>query len=183
MLNRFQGWRERGWSVVDASTYSDAWQRYGGSVATHPQVVERLAGLAEIPVRYLAWEHGGELKACIATWGQDLALSKDVLKRKGKKGLFDLGNAELILPAAADAQAALPASSCRPSSWPWRVPRKNCRRNFAITSAASCVCWKRRAVLCVRSRRSPVPSWRQFTVICSNAAGAFPPPAPSAWRR
>ena len=107
MLNRFQGWRERGWSVVDASTYSDAWQRYGGSVATHPQVVERLAGLAEIPVRYLAWEHGGELKACIATWGQDLALSKDVLKRKGKKGLFDLGNAELILPAAADAQAPL----------------------------------------------------------------------------
>ncbi|WP_395609453.1 antimicrobial resistance protein Mig-14 [Pseudomonas sp. B22129] len=107
MLNRFQGWRERGWSVVDASTYSDAWQRFGGSVATHPQVVERLAGLAEIPVRYLAWEQGGELKACIATWGQDLALSKDVLKRQGKKGLFDLGNAELILPAAADAQAPL----------------------------------------------------------------------------
>lgn len=107
MLNRFQGWRERGWSVVDASTYSDAWQRYGGSVATHPQVVERLAGLADIPVRYLAWEQGGELKACIATWGRDLALSKDVLKRHGKKGLFDLGNAELILPAAADAQAPL----------------------------------------------------------------------------
>jgi len=107
MLNRFQGWRERGWSVVDASTYSDAWQRYGGSVATHPQVVERLAGLADIPVRYLAWEHDGELKACIATWGRDLALSKDVLKRQGKKGLFDLGNAEVILPAAAEAQAPL----------------------------------------------------------------------------
>ncbi|MDQ0706480.1 CelD/BcsL family acetyltransferase involved in cellulose biosynthesis [Pseudomonas sp. W3I7] len=107
MLNRFQGFRERGWSVVDAPTYSDAWQRFGGSVATHPQVVERLAGLAEIPVRYLAWEQGGELKACIATWGRDLALSKDVLKRNGKKGLFDLGNAELILPAAVDAQAPL----------------------------------------------------------------------------
>ena len=107
MLNRFQGWRERGWSVVDASVYSEAWQRFGGSVATHPQVVERLAGLADIPVRYLAWERGGELKASIATWGQDLALSKDVLKRHGKKGLFDLGNAELILPAAADAQVPL----------------------------------------------------------------------------
>lgn len=107
MLNRFQGWRERGWSVVDASVYSEAWQRFGGSVATHPQVVERLAGLADIPVRYLAWEQGGELKASIATWGQDLALSKDVLKRHGKKGLFDLGNAELILPAAADAQVPL----------------------------------------------------------------------------
>ncbi len=107
MLNRFQGWRERGWAVVDAPVYSEAWHRFGGSVATHPQVVERLAGLAEIPVRYLAWEQGGDVQACIATWGRDLALSKDVLKRRGKKGLFDLGNAELILPAAADARAPL----------------------------------------------------------------------------
>ncbi|KPA92498.1 Mig-14 [Pseudomonas asplenii] len=107
MLNLFQGWRERGWSVVDAATYSAAWQRFGGSVATHPLVVDRLAHLAGIPVRYLAFEQGGELKAAIATWGRDLALSKDVLKRQGKKGLFDLGNAELILPAAAGALAPL----------------------------------------------------------------------------
>ncbi|TKK33730.1 GNAT family N-acetyltransferase [Pseudomonas sp. CFBP13528] len=107
MLNRFQGWRERGWTPVDAEVYAQAWQRYGGSVATHPQVIERLAGLAQIPVRYLAWEQGGELKGAIATWGRDLALSKDVLKRTGKKGLFDLGNAEIILPIAADAQVPL----------------------------------------------------------------------------
>lgn len=107
MLNRFQSWRERGWSVIDASTYADSWQRFGGSVATHPMVVERLAQLAAIPVRYLAWEQDGEIKAAIPTWGRDLALSKDVLKRRGKKGLFDLGNAELILPAVADAQAPL----------------------------------------------------------------------------
>ncbi|CAH0124856.1 hypothetical protein ACVK1X_001421 [Pseudomonas sp. PvR086] len=107
MLNRFQGWRERGWVQVDASTYAQTWQRFGGSVATHPLVVERLAQLADIPVRYLAWEQDGEVKAAIPTWGRDLALSKDVLKRTGKKGLFDLGNAELILPAAADAQAPL----------------------------------------------------------------------------
>ena len=107
MLNRFQGWRERGWSVIDASTYATTWQRFGGSVATHPLVVERLADLANIPVRYLGWEQNGELQAAIPTWGRDLALSKDVLKRAGKKGLFDLGNAELILPAAAEAQAPL----------------------------------------------------------------------------
>ncbi len=58
---------------------------FGGSVATHPLVVERLAQLADIPVRYLAWEHNGEVKAAIPTWGRDLALSKDVLKRSGKK--------------------------------------------------------------------------------------------------
>ena len=104
MLNRFQGWRERGWTLIDAQTYQTTWQRYGGSVATHPMVVERLAHLAQIPVRYLGWEQGGELKAAVPTWGRSLALSKDVLKSAGKKGLFDLGNAELILPIADDVQ-------------------------------------------------------------------------------
>ncbi|HEX8540493.1 MAG TPA: antimicrobial resistance protein Mig-14 [Pseudomonas sp.] len=104
MLNRLQGWRERGWNLIDADAYQQAWQRFGGSVATHPLVVERLAGLAEIPVRYLAWEQDGDIKAAIPTWGRALALSKDVLKSRGKKGLFDLGNAELILPIAADVQ-------------------------------------------------------------------------------
>ncbi len=107
MLNRIKGWRERGWHEVDAAAYAQAWQRFGGSVATHPLVIAQLADLAEIPVRYLAWEEQGELKAAIPTWGRYLALSKDVLKRAGKKGLFDLGNAELILPAATDAQVPL----------------------------------------------------------------------------
>jgi hypothetical protein len=107
MLNRFQSVRERGWTQIDAQTYQHTWQRYGGSVATHPQVVERLADFSDIPVRYLAWEQGGDVKAAIATWGRSLALSKDVLKSHGKKGLFDLGNAELILPIAADAQVPL----------------------------------------------------------------------------
>lgn len=107
MLNRFQGWRERGWTLIDAPAYAQAWQRFGGSVATHPLVVERLAGLADIPVRYLGWEQDGELQAAVPTWGRSLALSKDVLKSQGKKGLFDLGNAELILPIAAGAQIPL----------------------------------------------------------------------------
>lgn len=107
MLNYVQGWRERGWSVIDAPAYADAWQRFGGSVATHPLVLAQLAEMADIPVRYLGWYQGDELKAAIPTWDRYLALSKDVLKRRGKKGLFDLGNAELILPAAADAQAPL----------------------------------------------------------------------------
>ncbi|PWB33050.1 GNAT family N-acetyltransferase [Pseudomonas sp. SDI] len=107
MFNRIQAVRERGWSEIDAATYAQAWQRFGGSVATHPLVIEQLAQLAEIPVRYLGFAQQGELKAAIPTWGRHLALSKDVLKRHGKKGLFDLGNAELILPAAADAQAPL----------------------------------------------------------------------------
>ena len=99
-LNGWQGWRERGWTVIDASAYAAAWHKFGGSVATHPQVLERLAGLAGIPVRYLGWQQGGELVAAVPCWGRHLALSKDVLKRQGKRGLFDLGNAEIILPIA-----------------------------------------------------------------------------------
>src|SRR5690606_27219024 len=100
MLQFFQRWRERGWRTIDASAYAEVWQRYGGSVATHPEVVERLARLAGIPVRYLAWEWQSELVAAVPCWGRHLALSKDVLKKTGKRGLFDLGNAEIILPAA-----------------------------------------------------------------------------------
>jgi CelD/BcsL family acetyltransferase involved in cellulose biosynthesis len=40
--------------------------------------------------------------AAVACWGRHAALSKEVLKREGKRGLLDMGNAELILPIAAD---------------------------------------------------------------------------------
>jgi hypothetical protein len=107
MLSHLRAWRERGWTVIDATAYADAWQRFGGSVATHPQVVERLAGLAGIPVRYLGWLEQGELQAAMPVWGRHLALSKDVLKQQGKRGLFDLGNAEIILPLATEARVAM----------------------------------------------------------------------------
>lgn len=67
MLNRIQAFRERGWQVIDAKAYAEAWARFGGSVATHPLVVEQLADLAQIPVRYLGWHQAGELKAAIPT--------------------------------------------------------------------------------------------------------------------
>lgn len=104
MLSRLQFWRERGWTPISAADYAEAWSRFGGSVATHPDVVERLADLAGIPVRYLGWWVDGQLKAAMPTWGRHLALSKDVLKKRGQRGLFDLGNAEIILPIAQDAR-------------------------------------------------------------------------------
>ncbi len=103
VLTLLRAWRERGWTPIDAASYAQAWQQYGGSVATHPLVVERLAGLAAIPVRYLGWFAGNRLLAAIPCWGPYLALSKVVLKKRGQRGLFDLGNAEIILPIAAEA--------------------------------------------------------------------------------
>ncbi|WHS63338.1 GNAT family N-acetyltransferase [Pseudomonas sp. G2-4] len=102
MLSYWRSWRESGWTPIDAVAYAQAWQQFGGSVATHPDVVERLAGLVGIPVRYLGWFVDGQLCAAIPTWGRHVALSKDVLKREGKRGMLDLGNAEIILPMAED---------------------------------------------------------------------------------
>jgi hypothetical protein len=107
MLSRLRAWRERGWTVIDAAAYAQAWQRFGGSVATHPIVVERLAALARIPVRYLGCFADGQLLAAIPCWGRHLALSKEVLKQRGQRGLFDLGNAEVILPIAEQARVTL----------------------------------------------------------------------------
>lgn len=104
MLNLFRGWRERGWQEIDAAEYAKAWHRYGGSFVTHPEVVARLCAFLELPVRYLGWYSGGQLQAAMPCSGRYLALAKDVLKRERKRGLLDLGNAEVILPIAACAK-------------------------------------------------------------------------------
>jgi len=103
MLGFLRLWRERGWTPIEATCYRQAWQQWGGSVITHPDIVERLADLAGIPVRYLGCYQQGELVAAMPCWGQHLALSKEMLKRSGKKRLFDMGNAEVILPIAEQA--------------------------------------------------------------------------------
>ncbi|MCW2290227.1 hypothetical protein M2262_000277 [Pseudomonas sp. BIGb0408] len=105
MFNPFQRWRERGWRSISAECYSEIWSRLGGSVATHPEVVSRLSAMAGIPVRYLGWPLEGQLQAAVPVWGGRLALSRDVLKRRGQRDLFDLGNAEVILPIAKGAMA------------------------------------------------------------------------------
>jgi hypothetical protein len=107
MLSYFRLYRERGWHPISAEEYRAAWLRWGGSVATHPDVVERLSSLAGITVRYLGCSEQGELQAAVPTWGRHIALSKAVLKQQKKRGMFDLGNAEIILPQAPDATIAL----------------------------------------------------------------------------
>ena len=103
-----QWWRERGWSACGAEEYRNIWLRYGGSVATHPDVVERLSDFAAINVRYLCQrDEQGMPIAGVATWGGYLALSRKVLKQQGKRDLFDMGNAEVILPIASESKITL----------------------------------------------------------------------------
>lgn len=107
MLNYFQAYRERGWQDISAQEYRAAWQAFGGSVMTHPDVVERLANLASLNVHYLGWYENQQLVAAVPISGRFLALSKDSLKKEKKRHYFDLGNAEIILPVADEAQVLL----------------------------------------------------------------------------
>jgi len=95
MFNFCPSWRESGWQQISPEEYATAWHHYGGSVITHPEIVRRLSVIAGIPVRYL-----GRPGAAIATWGRFLALSRKALKAYGKKGVFDLGNAEVVIPCS-----------------------------------------------------------------------------------
>lgn len=61
MLKMFRSFRERGWTEIDRDSYARAWQRFGGSFATHPEVVERLSTFLGIELRYLGWIVGGEV--------------------------------------------------------------------------------------------------------------------------
>ncbi len=107
MLSIFRHWREKGWSPISAADYRAAWFKFGGSVMTHPDFVGQLSELAGIPVRYLGWLVGGEVQAVVAVWGRELALSKEGLKKHGKRRMFDLGNAEVIIPQAANVDIQL----------------------------------------------------------------------------
>ncbi len=107
MLSYFRLYRERGWHPISAEEYRTAWLRWGGSVATHPDVVERLSDLAGITVRYLGCSDNGQLQAAVPTWGRHIALSKAVLNQQKKRDVFDLGNAEIILPQAPDSTISL----------------------------------------------------------------------------
>lgn len=99
-LQFFQTWRERGWQPIESGEYAATWFRHGGSVATHPDIVEGLSHLAGLPIRYLGHRQDGEIVGAIATWDRHLALSRQALKRFRKRDCFDLGNAEIILPVS-----------------------------------------------------------------------------------
>ncbi|RMQ46238.1 Mig-14 protein [Pseudomonas cichorii] len=102
ILGYLRSWRERGWTPIEAGEYAQVWERYGGSFATHPQVIERLSSLVGIPVRYLGVVRDGQLVAGLPAWGRHIALSRDAAKRQGVRGMYDLGNSEIILPVAKD---------------------------------------------------------------------------------
>ncbi|MGY0219758.1 GNAT family N-acetyltransferase [Endozoicomonadaceae bacterium StTr2] len=91
-------WREAKWEEVRPEVYREACNKFGCSVLTHPDFIEAVSAITEMPLRYLAQYEESCLIGAIPVWGKYLAGSKAPLRKAGKGRVIDTGNAEVILP-------------------------------------------------------------------------------------
>lgn len=103
MINNFLSriaslWQPSEWQSATLEEYKSAYAQFGGSFITHPEVLQALSAVAEMPLSYQKRELDGQLIGAVALWGKCLAGSKNGLKKAGKRSLIDIGNAEMILP-------------------------------------------------------------------------------------
>lgn len=106
----FQNRRMMAWREVDKADYALAYDLFGGSVLSHPLTLNAIEAVVDLPIQYYAFYQEDILQAVIPVWKKWVAGSKKGLKNMARKGVVDLGNAELILPIAADANIVLPVS-------------------------------------------------------------------------
>jgi hypothetical protein len=86
------------WQKVDASVYSEAYTKFGGSFLTHPQVIDAMSAMVSTPTHYYASYRDNQLIGALAAWDKYLAGDKRFLKKIAARTVFDTGNAEVILP-------------------------------------------------------------------------------------
>lgn len=109
MISSFlQKRRMKGWDTATCADYAQAYQQFGGSVLSHPDVLQAIEAIVDLPIQYYAFEQAGKVQAVVPVWKKYIAGSKLALKKLSKKGLVDFGNAELILPISAKTQLELP---------------------------------------------------------------------------
>jgi hypothetical protein len=95
--------RSFGWSVISAHAYAETWQRFGGSVITHPDILDFLHQRFDCKPCFLGkTDKQGNLSAAIATWGNTIAGDKSALARLGIDDRYDFGSPEVILPLGPD---------------------------------------------------------------------------------
>lgn len=91
-------WRKQGWEDAGPETYAAAYQRFGGSFITHPDVLARLSGLLDLPLTFVARFDNGEVIGALPLWGKHIAGTKSAMRKSGRRDWVDMGNPEVILP-------------------------------------------------------------------------------------
>lgn len=86
------------WQEIDAQLYEEIYAASGGSVITHPHTIKVLENITGLKVRYLGYQVSEKWIGALPLWGNYLVGDKRKLKKEKKNKLFDMGNAEVILP-------------------------------------------------------------------------------------
>jgi Mig-14 len=98
----------RVWETTTAADYAAAFDKFGGSFATHPRVVSLIEKLAERPVRYRGIFDRGELVAAVPLWGAHIVATTRALRYYRASHLIDVGDAEVVLPVSTHANVKVP---------------------------------------------------------------------------
>jgi len=100
-------WYQKGWEPINKEMYASAYANWGGSLATHPDFIEKMSDLVSIMPRHFGYFDNKHLVAAVATWGHFIAGDKRALKKHRRYHDVDLGNMEIILPIAPNAKVPL----------------------------------------------------------------------------
>lgn len=97
--------RTLGWLNVSAQDYRECYERFGGSVVTHPDVLDFLHARMPLAPQYLGVRGGedGMLAGAACRWGDRLAGDERTL-REVVQPRFDLGAPEIVLPCSGRAR-------------------------------------------------------------------------------
>jgi hypothetical protein len=98
----------RSWRTISAQDYQFAFERFGGSFAVHPRVVDLVCALADRPARYMGLAHGGKIVAAAPLWGERVLATRRTLDAYDASSLIDVGDAEVVLPVARDIRVEMP---------------------------------------------------------------------------
>jgi len=91
------------WAPISAECYQETFNRYGGSLAVHPNVVHLVEGLGRRPARYMGVEKDGTIVAAVPLWGEHILATRPALDHYGQGSMFDIGNHEIVLPMSYNA--------------------------------------------------------------------------------
>lgn len=93
--------RTYGWEPISAADYADCFERYGGSLICHPEVLEFIHQHVDCQPAYWGRSNGtGQLLGALCAWGEYLAGDPLAIRAMGVDRQFDFGTPELILPWA-----------------------------------------------------------------------------------
>jgi len=88
------------WQVINSQQYLTSYQQFGGSVATHPEVVATMSAMIGTETIYKACYRNEKLVAAIPVWDEFIAGDRRYLKKFDKQEEYDFSNTEIILPIA-----------------------------------------------------------------------------------